>query len=57
MLYYLGYLTIEDEVAGYTRLNIPNKVMKEIYTEYFLKILEEENMKIDSRENKIIFIV
>ncbi len=49
MLYYLGYLTIEDEVAGYPKLNIPNKVMKEIYSEYFLKILdEEENLKIDS---------
>ena len=49
MLYYLGYLTIEDEVAGYPKLNIPNKVMKEIYSEYFLKILdEEENLKTDS---------
>ena len=49
MLYYLGYLTIEDEVVGYPKLNIPNKVMKEIYSEYFLKILdEEENLKTDS---------
>ena len=49
MLYYLGYLTIEDEFVGYTRLKIPNKVMKEIYSEYFLKILEEEeNLNIDS---------
>ena len=28
MLYYLGYLTIEDEEVGYTKLKIPNKVMK-----------------------------
>ena len=49
MLYYLGYLTIEDEVVGYSKLNIPNRVMKEIYSEYFLKILnEEENLNIDS---------
>ena len=30
MLYYLGYLTIEDEEIGYPKLNIPNKVMKEM---------------------------
>ena len=49
MLYYLGYLTIDDEVAGYARLSIPNKVMKEIYSEYFLKILdEEEKLTIDN---------
>ena len=49
MLYYLGYLTIEDEVVGYPKLNIPNRVMKEIYSEYFLKILdEEEKLNIDS---------
>ena len=49
MLYYLGYLTIEDEVVGYPKLNIPNKVMKEIYSDYFLQILnEEENLDIDS---------
>ena len=49
MLYYLGYLTISEEIAGYPKLNIPNKVMKEIYSDYFLKILdEEENLNIDS---------
>ena len=49
MLYYLGYLTIEDEEVGYPKLNIPNKVMKEIYSDYFLQILnEEENLEIDS---------
>ena len=50
MLYYLGYLTIEDEVAGYSKLNIPNKVMKEIYSQYFLKILGEE-INVDIEEN------
>ena len=66
MLYYLGYLTIEDEVVGYPKLSIPNRVMKEIYSEYFLKILKqgvdiEENYSEIAREialegkiNKII---
>ena len=31
MLYYLGYLTIEDEEVGYPKLNIPNKVMKDYF--------------------------
>ena len=34
MLYYLGYLTIEDEVVGYPKLSVPNKVMKEIIQIY-----------------------
>ena len=50
MLYYLGYLTIEDEEIGYPKLNIPNKVMKEIYSEYFLEILKR-NINIDISEN------
>ena len=29
MLFYLGYLTIIGDVAGYSELGIPNKVMKE----------------------------
>ncbi len=41
MLFYLGYLTIEDEVVGYPKLNIPNKVMKEIYSDYFLQVLRQ----------------
>ena len=31
MLFYLGYLTIADDVAGYPKLQIPNKVMKDFY--------------------------
>ena len=42
MLFYLGYLTIEDIEIGYPKLSIPNKVMKEIYSEYFLKILRND---------------
>ena len=42
MLYYLGYLTISEEKLGRAELKIPNKVMEEIYSEYFMKILDEE---------------
>ena len=31
MLFYLGYLTIADDVAGYPKLQISNKVMKDFY--------------------------
>ena len=50
MLYYLGYLTIEGDEVGYPKLNIPNNVMKEIYSDYFLKILREE-INIDINDN------
>ncbi len=39
MLYYLGYLTIEGEDFAMTELKVPNKVMKEMYAQYFTKIL------------------
>ncbi len=56
MLYYLGYLTISEEKLGKAELIIPNKVMKEIYSEYFMNILNEEtDMKIENREyNEIL---
>ena len=56
MLYYLGYLTIDKELLGKAELKIPNKVMKEIYGEYFLKILDKEtNLKIEENEyNEIL---
>ena len=41
MLYYLGYLTIAGEVFEKPELKIPNKVMKEIYSEYFMEILKK----------------
>ena len=52
MLYYLGYLTISGEEVGYPMLNIPNKVMKEIYSDYFLQILRR-NIKVDINENYV----
>ena len=42
MLFYLGYLTITSEVFEKPELKIPNKVMKELYSEYFLNILSNE---------------
>jgi len=54
MLYYLGYLTITAEEVGYPKLNIPNNVMKEIYSEYFLKILKDEiNVNINEDYSEI----
>ena len=41
MLFYLGYLTIVGEVFEKPELSIPNRVMKEIYSDYFLKILSQ----------------
>ena len=41
MLYYLGYLTITGEVFEKPLLKIPNRVMKEIYSSYFLEILSK----------------
>ena len=40
MLFYLGYLTIVGEEFGYPKLEIPNKIMKELYAEYFLESIE-----------------
>ena len=42
MLYYLGYLTISGEFLGKPELKIPNIIMKEIYTEYFMQILKKD---------------
>ena len=56
MLYYLGYLTIVGEVFEKPELKVPNKVMKEIYTEYFLQILSKDtNLQIAENDyNEIL---
>lgn len=56
MLYYLGYLTIVGEELGVTELKVPNKVMREIYSDYFIKLLNDETqMSIDNDEyNEIL---
>ena len=52
MLYYLGYLTISGEDLGIPELKIPNKVMKEIYADYFMQLMNEEaDFKIDNTLN------
>ena len=51
MLYYLGYLTIAGVSFGKPNLKIPNKIMKEIYADYFLQILKKNsNVELDERE-------
>ncbi len=42
MLFYLGYLTISEEFLGKAKLQIPNVVMREIYSEYFIHIMSEK---------------
>ena len=42
MLFYLGYLTIAGEEIGTIVLKIPNKIMRELYSEYFMKLLSLE---------------
>ena len=55
MLYYLGYLTIQGEEFGYPILGIPNRVMKEIYSEYFLaEIQKGTNVRIEENYLGII---
>ena len=56
MLYYLGYLTIVGEELGMTELKVPNKVMREIYSDYFIKLLDDEaQIRIDNDEyNEIL---
>ena len=36
MLFYIGYLTIYDAEFGIPKLKVPNKVMKDLYADYFL---------------------
>ena len=42
MLFYLGYLTIVGQEFYIPELKIPNKVMKEIYADYFMEKLNEQ---------------
>ena len=48
MLFYLGYLTISGEDFGIPKLRVPNKVIKNIYADYFMQIISKEaNFKIN----------
>ena len=54
MLFYLGYLTISNNIAGYPELKIPNRVMKEIYSDYFLRVLKKDiNMQLEINYSEI----
>ncbi len=51
MLFYLGYLTISEEFLGKAKLQIPNVVMREIYSEYFIHIMSEKaELKVEERD-------
>ena len=41
MLFYLGYLTIAGEEFERPELKIPNQVMKDIYSDYFLEAVDK----------------
>ena len=52
MLFYLGYLTISGEELETPELKTPNRVMREIYSDYFMKILSKEaDFQISESEN------
>ena len=54
MLFYLGYLTIIGEEVGYPKLKIPNKIMRELYSDYFLEILSKNaDIRIDNQYTEI----
>ena len=56
MLFYLGYLTISEEKLGRAELQIPNNVMREIYSSYFLeRITKKGELKVsEDTYNKIL---
>ena len=57
MLYYLGYLTISGELVGMPELTIPNKVMKEIYADYFMQLVSQmAEFRMNSDTNQEILI-
>ena len=56
MLFYLGYLTIRGNLIGKAKLQIPNLIMRELYSSYFMKLVNNKaNLKIDQNDyNEII---
>ena len=50
LLYYFGYLTVNgSSIGGKVLFGIPNYVMQELYTNYFLKLLRDVNINIDDK--------
>ncbi len=54
LLYYFGYLTINgfDIYLEKTIFKIPNQVMKDTYNNYFIAILEDNNIEFNDEEQK-----
>ncbi len=48
LLYYFGYLTIKEDSYGLINFKIPNEVMKETYNNYFIEVLSNINIDINS---------
>ena len=49
LLYYFGYLTIkEEEIISTYKFTIPNKVIKTVYSNYYISILKEYNVITES---------
>ena len=42
LLFYMGWITIQGESEGRYIFNIPNRVIQELYYEYFIDIIEQE---------------
>lgn len=55
LLFYLGYLTIKEIGFSKCKFQIPNDVIKEIYTQYFLKYISKKaNIITDSIDTETI---
>lgn len=55
LLFYLGYLTIKEIGFSKYKFQIPNDVIKEIYTQYFLKYISKKaNIITDSIDTETI---
>ena len=57
LLYYFGYLTIDKALLGNSlSFRIPNYIMKETYTNYFLHILNNSNITLNQdRQNDLVY--
>ena len=50
-MFYFGYLTLkEPALGGNVAFTIPNYIMQELYTNYFLKLLRDIKINIDTAE-------
>ncbi len=54
LLYYFGYLTIKKSTSTGIIYRIPNEVMKKVYTEFFLNLLEEIEIKVTEDTDEFV---